>query len=195
VRLSHRILVAVGALGILGSVGAASAFAAPAPSSPAQSSGTFTIPSTSTGGTFVAHSGGATITVTIGAAAPLAMGPTTAGVGAATSEAVAASNGYVVQYVNVGFQTVGYTMDMSGDWQYNGSWAYVWGAYPTCSQQPGLEDFVCGVSGNGSKLPNYMVWNDDGAFTENSPPNGVVIPYFLNINLFGNGTHQVFWSA
>jgi hypothetical protein len=190
VRLSHRILVAVAALGTLGSVGAASAVAAPAPSpsSPPAVSGSFTIPSTSTGGTFVAHSGGATITVTLGAAAPLAMGPTTAGVGAATY-------GMVVQYVNVGFKTAGYTMDMSGDWQYNGMWAAVWGAYPTCSQQYGMIIFVCGVSGNYSWMPNYMVWNDDGAFTEGSPgPTGVVFPYFLNINLKGNGTHQVFWT-
>jgi len=176
-RLSRRILVTIAAVGVLGSVGATSAFAAPAPSPPSPPAGstTLTIPPTATGGTYVSHSHGATLTVTIGAAIPEAVGPT--------------PDGYVVQYVSISEQVLSDSVSMWGYWQYNGTCAYGWGNPPYCSASGGYVA-LCAEWFNGEYMPYPMMWVNDGfLYFPFAPPLG----YSYELDLFGNGTHQIIW--
>ena len=191
-KLSHRILVAVAALGTFGMVGSASAFAAPAPSSPSPPAGstTLNIPATSTGGTWVSHSNGATLTVTIGPAIPEAVGPTTAGVGAAASQAMPlASAGYVYQYVSISEWVLNDSASISGTWQYNGTYAYGSGSSPYCDDNGGYVT-LCAEWSNGEYMPYPMMWVNDGFLSfPFAPPLG----YSYDLDLFGNGSHRIVW--
>lgn len=139
--------------------------------------------------TFPANGGPASQTFNLGSSnLTVTVGPATAVAGAVVSDTY--SHAYVSALdvgtgANKGFRTV-----LGGNWQWNGSWAYVWGAGPTCTSTDAFIGF-CGNENNGIEMPKAMIWEDAGFSTVN----GNNAAYTVYIFLYGSGKVQVITSG
>jgi len=103
---------------------------------------------------------------------------------------VAIPDSYVVQHVSVTDTGInefyGFKSTISGDWQYDGDYAYVYGAMPGCDSSDAVV-YVCQALSNGVPMPHPMVWEDEGfAITPFAEA-----PYYIDIDLYGSGAHSV----
>lgn len=102
--------------------------------------------------------------------------------------AAAAANGYVVQYASVELcppSGCSWHATVSGDWEYNGTYAYTYSG-PDCSvTDPG--PYSCNVYANGAQLPHNMTWKMAGTAYA-GPWRGCT--YSLAIYFWGNGGHN-----
>jgi hypothetical protein len=108
--------------------------------------------------------------------------------GSPTRVATVTPDGYVEQHVSVsdigtGINT-GFESTISGDWQYNGTYAYLYGAAPKCVSTLAIV-LDCYNLNNGVKMPAPMEWIDEG-WAVNAG-----LPYEISIYLYGSGTHKV----
>lgn len=95
--------------------------------------------------------------------------------------------GYIDQYVAVTDSgPLGFHSTISGDWQYNGTYAYIYGAPPTCSSNLAIV-LDCANLNNGVKMPNPMTWIDEGYDVAEAGA-----PYTIDVFLYGNGTHSTY---
>jgi hypothetical protein len=103
------------------------------------------------------------------------------------SAAVASPDAYTVQHVSVTDSApLGFHSTISGDWQYNGTYAYVWGAAPSCSSNLAVV-LNCSNLNNGVSMPYPMVWIDEGYDVADGGST-----YQIEIDLYGNGVHEVY---
>ncbi len=174
--LRLRAVAAIVALGVTIGVGGAVQAATRPTDSPRSSAASQQFPPGA--GTYTLLLPNSRLQVIFGSPTPSANGPT--------------PDAYTVQYVQVTDQGEGlnsaFRSTISGDWQYNGTYAYVWGSTPKCSS-----DFAavttCGTWNNGVKMPAAMHWEDEGFAV--IPTVVGILPYDINIYLYGSGSHSV----
>lgn len=120
---------------------------------------------------------GATITVRFGAPTPVP--------GQAVSPDVYQKQDVSDTLTGTGINS-GFSPTLSGKWEYNGTWAYGLGD-TTCQNTNGVIQ-RCYATLGGVKIPNYLVWYQEGHITvwQNYGP-----PYYIQILLFGSGKYEV----
>jgi len=142
----------------------------------AATSHTYTFPANGGPASHTFNLGNSNLTVTVG--------PATAVAGAVTSDTY--SHAYVSALdtgtgANKGFRTV-----LGGNWQWDGTWAFVWGADPTCTSSHAFIGY-CGAKTSGVEMPKAMIWEDAGYSTVNDN----MSTFNLYIFLYGSGRVQV----
>ena len=107
--------------------------------------------------------------------------------------ALPASSGYVLQYASVELcPLIGgctWHANVSGDWEYNGTYAYTYSG-PDCEvTDPG--PYSCIVYANGAELPHNMTWKMVGTAYTGPWSNCRNPEYSIAIYFWGNGGHNV----
>lgn len=106
--------------------------------------------------------------------------------------AAAAANGYVLQYASVELcpsSGCSWHATVSGDWEYNGTYAYTYSG-PNCEvTDPG--PYTCNTYGNGARLPHNMTWKMAGTAYTGTWSYCRNPEYSIAIYFWGNGSHSV----